>query len=174
MSDADHAIVAGTARVVVGLYFLAVLVGVGRRRRCGSLLSLRLWTAACVLLMVHFVAAFQWAHHWSLAEAETHTTQETIRVVGRSFGVELSVNFLFAIWWAVDCVARWRARFQQRPISRSYNAVVQLAWGFMFVNATVVFGPPFWRWLIVPAVLLVLIKWGRTRCWPDENHEHQG
>ena len=158
MSESDHAIVAGTARLVVGLYFLAMLTSVGRRARCESVTSLGLWTAACCALLVHVVAAFEWAHHWSWVAAAAHTTQETERVVGTSTGVELPVNFVFAIWWAADCIVRWQARSQQRQLARSYNVLVQIVWAFLFFNATVVFGPIYWRWLAVPAIVLLILR----------------
>ena len=163
MTDMDHAIVAGTARLVVGLYFLALLLGVSNRARCENLTSLRLWTAGCFALVVHVLAAFQWAHHWSWVEAVTHTTQATERLIGTSTGAELAVNFVFATWWVADCAARWRARCQQRHMARAYNSVVHFVWAFMFFNATVVFGPSYWRWLTGPAVLLLLVEWNRRR-----------
>lgn len=118
---------------------------------------MRLWTLAALALVLHVFAAFEWTHHWSWRHAVEHTTRETERVVGRSFGVELWVNFGFLGWWLVDVALRYRRGLAALP--KWYERLVQFVWVFMFLNATVVFGPAWWRWAILPLIgILALIR----------------
>ncbi len=143
-----------TARIVVALYFASLVAAGWSPQRTRSPLFARLWGLAALALAVHVVAAFEWTHHWSWQHAVEHTTRETERVVGRASGIELWANFVFLGWWLAD--SGYRLTKVGRSLPQWYQRTVQLVWGFMFFNATVVFGPPLWRWL-VPVLSLGMV-----------------
>jgi len=55
-----------------------------------------------------------------------------------------------------DVVLWWRRSLAGRPTAPLYYWVVQAIFGFMMFNATVVFGPAFWKWVAV-GVLVVIV-----------------
>jgi len=153
---------AWTARIAVGLYFAALVAA--RRSPHGqrSKWFIHLWAIACGMLLVHVLAAFYEVHHWSWQQAVEHTSRETKRVVGRASGIELWANIVFLGGWLYDAAQRLRGT--PRLITGHYERCVQTAWAVMFFNATVVFGPPFWRYLIPAAVLIVATVRQQPHC----------
>lgn len=120
-----------------------------------------LWTAGCSLYVVHVLCAFAFVHNWSHAEAYAHTAEQTQAVIGWDWGGGLYFNYLFTIVWIADVVRMWRNgdKSQNTP----WRIAAELFMAFMVVNATVVFGPPVWRWIgagffVLWASLLLLRK----------------
>ena len=67
------------------------------------------------------------------------------------------MNYLFIGVWMGDVMAWWWMG-DAYPERRQIYWTVQAVFAFMMVNATVVFGPPFWRWvaLAIAAGLLLI------------------
>ena len=116
-----------------------------------------LWTAGYGLFLAHVICAFHFYHRWSHLAAYDHTVRQTARVVDIAWGGGLYINYLFIGVWTADVAAWWRdgdAHIARRPIYWTVQAIFV----FLIVNATVVFGPPLWKWagLAIAAGLLLL------------------
>jgi len=133
--------------------------------------ALWFWTVGCLLFTVHVVCAFHFYHGWSHAAAYEHTAQQTAAVVGIDWGGGLYFNYLFAGVWMLDVAAWWRfgdLHLNQRGLFWS----VQVLFAFTFINATAIFGPPFWKWVVVVVVVgLTLIRVAGRRRRPDRPSE---
>ena len=156
-----------SAQLMVGLYVVSLLVA----RQCGANTQrFRLcWTMACSVLTAHILLAFHERHHWSWTEAVQHTTRVTERVIGTSSGIEIWFNVLFVSWWWIDVALRWLSRTTMSP---RYELIVQVMWSFMLLNATGVFGPAYWKW-IVPIVGLLLVVTKPHRATSDLEPRHR-
>jgi hypothetical protein len=124
-----------------------------------------LWTVGCGLYIAHVLAAFAHFHAWSHEAAYRHTAEATAAVVGLDWGGGLYVNYAFTLFWVADTILWWLggAAFPYR--SRAYFWTVNGVFAFMAVDATVVFGPPYWKWVAVAvAAMLIAAYWlGRRR-----------
>jgi hypothetical protein len=152
-----HLLVIWSARLVVLFYFLRLafelLVDHERRRQRWGLLA---WTAGCAVLLVHLGLAFHFEHHWSHAAALAHTARRTFEVTGVDWGGGIYFNYAFALLWVAD-VLLWRRRARRgQPTPRPVFWGIQAVFAFMMFNATVVFGPAFWR-AVVPGSVLALL-----------------
>lgn len=136
-------IVRGTARVFVACYVCRILVDLASRRDPVSQRFARwCWTIGCIFFFVHMAAAFHGLHGWSSAAAYDHVLKRTQETTGIATGVGLYVNYAFAALWLADTVLWWRyLNWSERRIP---YWVTQATFGFMMVQSTVVFGPPFW------------------------------
>jgi len=148
-----------TVRLAVACYLARVVLDLpGGRTRTWTTRTQHVrwfWTAGCILLVVHILCAFGFYHRWSHQAAYRHTAEQTAAVTGLDWGGGLYVNYAFALFWAVDVAVWWRRGRQFPCRSRGYLTALHSVFALMMINATVVFGPPFWRWL-APAVLLLL------------------
>ncbi len=137
-----------SARVVVLFYVLRLAADVliadpARRDRCARWA----WTVGCAIYLLHVVFAFQFLHHWSHAAAVEHAARRTLEVVGLEFGAGVYVNYVFTLLWTGDVALWWRRSRTGQPVSTTYYWTVQAIFAFMMFNATVVFGPAFWKWV---------------------------
>jgi hypothetical protein len=153
-------LIAWSARVVVAFYLLRlaadVLIADPVRRDRWARWA---WTLGCAVYLVHVAFAFQFLHHWSHAAAVEHAARRTFEVVGFEFGAGIFVNYVFTLLWIADVVLWWRRSLAGRSTGPVYYWVIQAIFAFMMFNATVVFGPAFWRWVAVAAlVALVLLR----------------
>lgn len=153
MADPAHPLTLWLARACVAFYALALLILVRDRDLSRNRFRLwrAAWSAACLLLIVHVLAAFHFEHGWSHAAALKHTAEQTARVTGIDWGGGLYFNYAFLILWAVDVGSLWRRHSPRRSALRRATDIACL---FMIFNATVVFGP---RWWIGPMVTVGLI-----------------
>ena len=120
------------------------------------------WTLGCVLYLVHVACAFAYAHDWSHAAALEHTAIETERIAGIRRGEGLWVNYVFTIVWIADASRLWIAQRHQRETHRKADWAVHGFFGFIVFNATVVFGPPLYRWgSILVAFVFAVMLWQR-------------
>jgi hypothetical protein len=145
-----------SARAVVLFYLLRVAADVliadpVRRDRAARWA----WTVGCAIYLLHVVFAFHFLHHWSHAAAVEHAARRTFEVVGLEFGAGIYVNYVFTLVWAADVALWWQRSLEGKPVAPLYYWTLQAIFGFMMLNATVVFGPAFWKW--VAAVALVAI-----------------
>ncbi len=113
------------------------------------------WTASVVVFILHVLCAFHFVHHWSHAAAYAATARQSAEVMGLNWGGGLFWNYAFTLVWIADAVWWWLARqtYEARP--RSIEWLVQGFMGFMWFNATVVFGHGWVRW--AGAVAFVLL-----------------
>jgi hypothetical protein len=147
-----------SARVVVAFYLLRVATEVliadaATRDRWARWA----WTLGCAVYLVHVVFAFQFLHHWSHTAAVEHAARRTLEVAGFEFGAGIYVNYAFTLLWVADVALWWRRSLTGKPIAPLYYWVVQAIFGFMMFNATVVFGPAFWKWVAALALIAILV-----------------
>jgi hypothetical protein len=146
-----------SARVVVLFYLLQVAADVliadpVRRDRWARWA----WTVGCAVYLVHVAFAFQFLHHWSHAAAVEHAARRTQEVVGFEFGAGIYVNYVFTVLWLADVVWWWQRGRVGRSTSPAYYWTVQAIFAFMMFNATVVFGPTFWKWVAAAAIAAII------------------
>ncbi|HET6325960.1 MAG TPA: hypothetical protein VFG04_14885 [Planctomycetaceae bacterium] len=150
-------LIAWSARVVVAFYLLRlaadVLIADPVRRDRWARWA---WTVGFAIYLVHVAFAFQFLHHWSHAAAVEHAARRTFEVVGFEFGAGLYFNYVFTLLWLADVVLWWRRSLAGRVASPAYYWTVQAIFAFMMFNATVVFGPAFWKWVAVGALAVIV------------------
>jgi hypothetical protein len=153
MADPAHPLTLWLARASVAFYAAAVLIAVSDRATTER--KFRRWRAAwsmaCVLLIVHVLAAFHFEHGWSHSAALAHTAEQTARVTGIDWGGGLYFNYAFLVLWLVDAAMLWTVASK---VPSRLRRSTDLACIFMVFNATVVFGP---RWWIGPVIILGLV-----------------
>jgi hypothetical protein len=146
-----------SARIVVLFYALRLaadfLVADPTRRERWARWA---WTAGCVLFLAHLGLAFHFLHRWSHASAVAHTAQRTNEVVGLSWGGGVYINYAFTILWVADVVWWWIRAARNEPTPAAAYWTVHAIFAFMFFNATVVFGPPFWKWIVLAGTCVLV------------------
>ena len=105
-----------------------------------------IWTTAWALYLLHVAAAFHFYHGWSHTNAVHFTARQTWETVGIDWGGGLYANYAFSLIWTADVAAWWWIGWQYPLLHRRMYAAVQILFAFMVFNATVVFGPTWWRW----------------------------
>jgi hypothetical protein len=135
------------------------VASVGRSSLKGWGFQRALWTLGCLAMMAHIAEAFDSHHHWSHLEAYEATAATSAAKVGVKWGGGVYFNYAFASIWLADVVWWWRApkAYIDRPVWT--EVLVQGFFGFMWFNATVVFGSTPARGSGVLACLLVLLAW---------------
>ncbi|MBW3539903.1 MAG: hypothetical protein KY476_06510 [Planctomycetes bacterium] len=118
------------------------------------------WTAGCLMLLVHIVCALGIAHGWSHRAALEHTARRTDELLGWAWGGGLYFNYVFAAVWSADVFWWWLPR---TPRPRTWTWFVHIYLAFVVVNATVVFGPPFWKPLAAVFTAGLLALWAICR-----------
>ena len=106
-----------------------------------------LWTAGCGLLVVHVVCAFAFYHQWSHQSAFQHTADETAQVIGVRWGGGIYLNYAFTLLWICDVACWWYGDVRSPYRHQYWFWCLHVVFAFMVINATVVFGPPFWKWV---------------------------
>jgi hypothetical protein len=116
------------------------------------------WTLACAFYLAHVVTAFQFHHHWSHLAAYRETARQTAEVFGLNWGGGLYFNYVFTLLWIADAAWWWQTgldRYRCRP--GWMTLAVHAFFGFMFLNATAVFGSGPMRWFGVAAALILAL-----------------
>lgn len=162
MEDAGVALVRWTVRLAVVCYAARVLMDVAD---LGSLRMRRgVWTVGLAFYLAHVATAFHFVHHWSHAAAWDETARQTFELTGWRSGAGLWANYAFTLLWLGDVAAWWALGRNFPRMFRQTSVVVQILFAFLVLNATVVFGPEFWRpiaaafGLIVAVALVVRVK----------------
>lgn len=175
MSEADaDQLVRWTARLVVGLYLLRCAgdawtsrseIGLSLRDETGRQawrdLARFLWCTACGVFVLHVIAALVFVHHLSHAAAYEQTARRTAEVVGLNWGGGIYVNHAFLLFWLYDAQGWFRHGHQWAYGSSAWYWSVQGIFAFMFINATLIFGPPHWWWVLGLCLLSVGFAWWR-------------
>ena len=154
-----------TVRAAVGFYLARLLLDAAPVSASSARVGRLLWTAGCVCYLAHVAAAFHVFHGWSHADALRFTAEQTERTVGLAWGGGLYFNYAFTLLWLTDAGAWWLLGRDYPRRHRATYWVVQGVFAFMVFNATVVFGPAFWRWVaaLFAAVLAGVLLWRRPR-----------
>lgn len=130
-------LIRNTVRIALVYWALAaafILAGIrsGTARLC--------WTLGFVAYAVHVAVAFEYAHHWSHAEAFEHVRQ------AGGFGEGIFASYFFTLLWLIDVIWWWldRAGYESRP--RLLAWVIHGFMLFMIVNGAIIFenGPIRW------------------------------
>ena len=74
--------------------------------------------------------------------------------MGAAVGDGIFVNYALAVVWSVDAITVWR-----RPVPRLQLFHTCVTWfvAFIMLNATVVFGPPFWKVVGTATIVALLV-----------------
>ncbi|WP_153556761.1 hypothetical protein [Roseimaritima sediminicola] len=154
---ADGTVTAGetltlwSVRLAVGCYLVRVLLDVVSRSdaepAAASYLVRFLWTIGAVFCLVHIAGAFGVYHDWRHDAALRHTAEQTERMIGVAWAGGLYVNYAFTVLWLADVAAWWIGGVGFPYRHRVYFWTVHASFAFVVVNATVVFGPPGWRYV---------------------------
>jgi hypothetical protein len=106
-----------------------------------------IWIIGAAALLLHATAAFHFRHHWSHAAAWEHTREQTLALTGWNSGQGLYANYAMTVWWLVDAIC-WLGWSDWPRRHRGWYWATMLVFGFLLFNATVVFGPPYWKYLV--------------------------
>ena len=148
----------------------------GLRSRRAGFWQRCMWSLGACLLLLRVLLAFVYFHHGSHASAVRETARQTAALTGWSWGGGVYINEVFVLYWLLDAGLMWLPDRSGRPVSamtepplRRWHLVRHAVAAFMMFNATVVFGPSFWRWLVPLAVLTLFL--GR---WYVSTHRWKG
>lgn len=149
-------IIRWTARLAVACYVARLFCDARGRRDDGLTRVARWWwTVGCLVFVCHVAAAFHFQHQWSHDAAYESTARRTFETTGWNSGVGLYVNYAFMLLWTVDTLLWWRQI--NLPNRRLCYWLVQGIFGFLMIQATAVFGPPFWMPVVVGVVIALSI-----------------
>ena len=152
-----------TARLAVACYVARLMCDTGRKNDVPSQHAARWWwTIGCACFLMHVAAAFHFEHGWSHAAAFKYTAKRTAEMTGWNSGFGLYVNEAFLCLWLADTILWWRRL--SWPENRRIYWTVQGVFAFLMIQATAIFGPPFWMpvfLLVVALLLLVRVLRGR-------------
>lgn len=147
-----------TVRLAVACYLGRVFTdAAGWRTPADARRARWLWTLGGAIYLVHVACAFHFYHGWSHAAALRHTAERTAEVVGWHWGGGLWINYAFTLLWCGDIALWWTRPADRHPRSPITYWTIQAIFAFLMFNATAVFGPPFWRWVVVGVVAALLL-----------------
>ena len=152
-------IVRWTARLAVGCYLARILCDAHDSRAASMRKMARLfWTIGCVIFVIHVAAAFHFEHGWDHASAFEHTAKRTNEMTGWNSGVGLYINELFLCLWVADTVWWWRDLAWPLTHRRVYW-FIQSIFAFLMFQATIVFGPFFWKPFGTLILIILAFQW---------------
>ena len=143
--------------VVVYVAWLTVTV-LGWGEKSGRA-SRMLWSLAGVVLVVHILIAFHFAHGWSHDDALRHAARRTVEVTGAEFAAGLYFNYVLLGVWLWLTLRLWRRpapRVLPLPLSEKILHGIVI---FFVYHATAVFGPPFWKLVVGAVAALLSLAW---------------
>jgi len=142
---------------IAAFYLVAIRANPVRFSPAGTIIRV-VYSTGCALCLLHIAIAFHLGHSWSHRAAFNHTDE----VGGYGWGV--FVNYAFALLWVVDAIWMWVSlnEYLQRPAWA--NWLILGLMGFVIVNAAVVFGHGWQRWvalgfLATPGISLLLRRY---------------
>ena len=146
--DPGDFVIRTTARI--SLAFWAVAVVLILRDSPGARL---IWTLAWLAFLIHVGAAFDYAHHWSHANAVQHVEEAS------GFGPGIFVSYFFMLAWTADVFWWWLARASHANRPFWVNCALHGFMVFIIVNSTVVFESGAIRWISVAALACLFLVW---------------
>lgn len=151
----------GSAWLGFAAWFLALALRPGGSHPARETLAARIWLAGSLVMTLHIALAFHFFHHWSHAAAVADTARQTEAVTGLNWGGGVWLNYLFAGVWLGDAVWRFAPgqTFERRP--RWLTWAIHGLLGFIWFNATVVFGS--WPMRIAGAGVFLALA---VQYWP--------
>jgi hypothetical protein len=159
-----EALTRSLAAIAVVCYLLRVLIDVwGSRSQRIARWNRRVWTLGCLALWLHVAAAFHFIHDWSHAAAVRQTAEQTKQLTGFAFGGGVYFNYVFAAVWLLDVVLCWRRGWNDPANAPARFWTIHAVFAFMMVNATVVFGPAYWRSVGIAFAGLFAAVWACRR-----------
>ena len=151
MNMVGEFLVRWTARIAVACYVARLMCDVGGIKGTGSQTTgRRWWSIGCAAFLLHVIAAFHFIHHWSHAAAFEATARRTAEMTGWNSGFGVYINEAFLVLWLTDTFFWWQDL--SWPRHRRIYWAVQSVFAFLMLQATAIFGPPFW----IPVVVLVI------------------
>ena len=162
----EDVVIRWTARLTVACYVGRLCCDLRGRHDDVQRAGRWIWTFGCGFYLLHVMAAFQFLHEWSHAAAYKHVRQRSLNEIGWNSGFGIYVNYGFTLLWAMDVFLWWRRL--DRPQSSLHYWIIQFFFGFMMLQATVVFGPRFWL-PVCGAVILILVSIRRNRFAMDSS-----
>lgn len=160
VSFIESVLICWTIRVAILIYLGRVWVewnlGTDRQipgQRCRQVRLL--WTVGYLFYIAHIVFAFTLVYRWSHAAAFQHTAEQTAAATGVYWGGGLYLNHLLTLIWFVDIAGWWLI-----DIRFPYRSKIYFRWfhsfsAFMVFQATVVFGPVWWKCFVFFVVTAV-------------------
>ena len=140
----------GLAQLAVACYLVRVVLDLWDSRSLNiARWTRRVWTLGSVALWLHIACAFHFLHDWSHAEAVRRTAEQTRELTGWEWGGGVYINYAFAGFWLLDVLWWWRVGLEPDSQSPARFWAIHAVFAFMMVNATVVFGPSYWRSLAI-------------------------
>ncbi len=122
-----------------------------------------IWSAGCLLMLLHLACAFHFYHGWSHAHAMQHTADETERLIGWRFGAGVFFNYAFALIWAGDAAWWWLAAKSYSSRPRLLALAIHAYLLFIAINGAIVFETGPTRWVGIGAcVVLLLLLWRKV------------
>lgn len=141
-------LIRGTALVTAVCYLTRVLLDVvGGTSHRVSWWNRAVWSLGCGMLWVHIGFAFHYVHDWSHAAAIRQTAQQTGELMGWYWGGGVYINYALALFWLGDAIAWWRQGLDSPRKSPRRFWTTHAIFGFLMFNATVIFGPDYWKTL---------------------------
>ena len=150
-----ESLIRSTAGLFVACYVGRLLMDSAGSQKSSSRHAARLvWSLGCLIFWLHVLSAFQFLHGWSLAAAYEHVRQRTLLETGWNSGIGLYFNFLFGLLWLADVLLWWS--WNNWPANRIAFWCIQSVFAFMMIQATVFFGPDYWKAVFVAVLVLLL------------------
>jgi hypothetical protein len=152
----DEGLIRGTAILAVTCYAARIIMDVAglpsnRWRRRARVA----WSLGGALLILHVVFAFQFRHAWSHAAAWEQTRQRTLELTGWETGAGVYANHAMTAVWLIDIIG-WSVRLDWPQRYRGWYWFVQAFLAFMMFNATAVFGPWYWKFVVALFAMVAL------------------
>ena len=118
-----------------------------------------IWLTGFLLFSLHVCLSFHFVHHWAHSDAWNRTATETENLIGIRSGDGIWANYLMLALWGMDLLRLYKAKRIGGIPSLSVDRAIAFFFGFMFINATVVFCPIGYRYLACPALILAIYVW---------------
>lgn len=158
----EDLLVRGSVQVSMLLYavYLAWWAATRTVASCGRLRWI--WSAGCLVFLVHVAAAFHFHHDWSHQQAYQSTAADTLETVGLEFGAGIYFSYTFALVWCLDVAWMW---IWPTLHSRRAPWLSVLLHGYMLaiaVNGAIVFAAGVTRWSGLLVLLLLAVLRARS------------
>lgn len=144
-----------SAWLVVATYVLALI---SEFRRLDEKYRRLIWAAGALSLLGHTLWTMLVVHQGSFQEAFDHTSKKTEQLVGMPIGAGLYVNFAMLAIWLADAAA-WCIVPNWRISRQKYLLPMHFVFGFLFLNAAIVFASTEGRILGLAALAIIVVAW---------------